>query len=166
MNLKTLSVLGVLLLSTPLCFGIGRTGNGGTVADFADGFEASVPNIYQSGFDRSIPNDGLMITNPFGGGISPESIQFRKLSVEFPELAPLSRNEISDFFESKKWNRYRVENTCIDVYRTSNSSASNLIALWGNQKGVVILGTSPALSNQLVEIAKTIELKDGVCAWK
>lgn len=163
---KIFAFLGVLLISTPLCLAIGRTGNGGKVADFTDGFKASVPLNYQAGLDRSIPNDGLMITDPFGLGLSPTSIQFRKLSVEFSNLADKTRAEISDFFTNKSWTRFRVENQCIDVFKISNSTASNVIAVWGAQKGVIMLATDPMLQNQLLEITKSIELDEGACEWK
>ena len=166
MIFKALALLGVLLVSTPICFAIGRTGGGSKVADFTDGFQASVPNSYQPSLDRDIPNDGLMITNPFGLGLNPSSIQFRKFSAEFANLAHSSRQEIVGFFTGNSWTRFRVENTCIDVFRITNSSAANAIAVWGSTKGVVVLGTSPNLENQILEITKTIELDYGACEWK
>ncbi len=163
---KLIALLGVLFISTPLCHAIGRTGNGGSVADFTDGFQADVPANYQAGLDRNIPNEGLMITDPFGLRFNPSSIQFRKFSVEFANLAQLTRAEISNYFTNNNWRKFRVENSCIEVFKITNSTASNVAAVWGPTRGVVILGTAPELETQLIGIAKSIELKDGACSWK
>jgi hypothetical protein len=163
----------ILLSLSTLSFGIGRTGNG--IADEFEGFQARTPMEYSIVQPMGRGNIRLTTNNPIDRGnltFTPTEVEILKVRTVFPEFLGYSRSDLQDLLIGDHWSRFefnkREENEeCLDLYVSQSNGVLGGLALWGQEKGIIIRGLDKELNKTAIQlILSTLKLNSGVCDWK
>lgn len=172
MKTRLLILIALLTLSAANSHGIGRTGNksahGIDVGDFQDGFIATVPNEYS--YVESMGQDNLrmkangMIPDSFG---IPPAIELLRLVSIYPEFKGLHRDDIKNKLFADQWTSIPSSDSCVDLFYLTDSNTVAGLALWGDEKGLLIRAIDGKLNRKAVQtVLSTLQLDPGACAWK
>lgn len=158
-----------ILLSFTLISFLAHTASrvgGGKLSNDGDQYEMPMPGNFS---DYEIYGEVVRLKGPIVVSLGfniPALIQVSR----FIDLSPVgssSREVIFEFYENNEWQYKKHNNFCIDIYSKETSSAVTYIAVWGNDKGVILTGQKNSLvENAIEEMLNKIELLPGACSWK
>lgn len=145
---------------------IGRTGNG-RMAGLEDGFKTAMPSqlpeVY-TGADGSLKCMNPAILDSTGS--SPKVIVHR-FSVANPTRATMDRDTLKLELLANDWHpKVFAQDPCVDVYVRDQGSVLAVIAVWGEGKGLEVIGARDGFTRRAIdEIIGNLSLDSGACAW-
>jgi len=172
-----ISILLILLcgfVTGPYSHAISRVGNGYVIDEISE-FVAELPKtIIES---RSLPDNGIVLyLNPGLGDLlqthefqmnGPKVLEINTFSAKYPDLVSLSKENIRERLLQGplSWTELAASD-CALAFSVTTQTAVNMVILWGNGKGIVLVGPrSSSVQNAVLQIWQTLSLKPGACAW-
>lgn len=166
-----LVLCAVHLVLPQWAYSVSRVGNN-RIADDVRGFEAKIPENFV--YQRSTREGGVVLL-PLQQSTPPliKTLAVRPASVDYPDLAALSRDEVEAFFENARdalWTSVQPEGsneTCSLRYVTRTARGSAGVAYWGNGKGVAVMGPpSDIIDDGIFAIMENLRIQEGACRWE
>lgn len=158
-------ILLCLIFISLLAHTASRVG-GGKLSNDDDLYEMPISGNFSDYevFGEVIRLKGPIVVN--SGFSIPAMIQVSRF-IDLSPIASSSREIIFEFYKNNEWQYEKHNNFCIDIYSKETSSAVTYVAVWGNDKGVILTGQKNSLvENAIEEMLNNIELLPGACSWK